>query len=46
MSSSENANISETILKENEEQKLSVIELQLGDVINIQNPKNEKLNDI
>ena len=40
MSSSENANISETILKENEEQKLSVIELQLGDVINIQNPKN------
>jgi hypothetical protein len=47
MSSSENANISETILKEKEEQKekLSVIELQLGDVINIQNPKNEKLND-
>ena len=47
MSSSENANISETILKEKEQQKekLSVIELQLGDVINIQNPKNEKLND-
>ena len=51
MSSSENANISETILKEKEQdqekrkEKLSVIELQLGDVINIQNPKNEKLND-
>ena len=49
MSSSENANISETILKEKEQQKekekLSVIELQLGDVINIQNPKNEKLNE-
>lgn len=49
MSSSENVNISETILKEkeqqNEKEKLSVIELQLGDVINIQNPKNEKLND-
>jgi hypothetical protein len=44
MSSSENANISETILKEKdqekEKEKLSVIELQLGDVINIQNPKN------
>jgi hypothetical protein len=43
MSSSENANISETILKENDQEKrkekLSVIELQLGDVINIQNPK-------
>jgi uncharacterized cupin superfamily protein len=45
MSSSENANISEIILKEQEREKLSVIELQLGDVINIQNPKNEKLND-
>ena len=53
MSSSENANISETILKEKDQdqdqekrkEKLSVIELQLGDVINIQNPKNEKLND-
>ena len=45
MSSSENVNISETILKEQEKEKLSVIELQLGDVINIQNPKNEKLND-
>jgi hypothetical protein len=43
MSSSENANISETILKEKDQdkdqekrkEKLSVIELQLGDVINI-----------
>jgi hypothetical protein len=45
MSSSENENVSETILKEKEKEKVSVIELQLGDVINITNPKNEKLND-
>ena len=49
MSSSENPNISESILKEEEKErekeKLSVIELQLGDVINIKNPKNERLND-
>ena len=43
MSSTESENISENILKEKE--KETVIELQLGDVINITNPKNEKLND-
>jgi len=41
MSSAESENISETILKEKEKHE---IELQLGDVINILNPKNEKLN--
>ena len=35
---------SETIFKEQEQDKQE-IELQLGDVINILNPKNEKLND-
>ncbi len=42
MSSAESENISESILKEKEKHE---IELQLGDVINILNPKNEKLND-
>ena len=51
MSSTEN--ISENILKEQEmeiekekeKEKETTIELQLGDVIHITNPKNEKLND-
>ena len=45
--SSESENISKHIVKEVEEKKENetVIELQLGDVISIVNPKNEKLND-
>ena len=45
--SSESENISKLILKDVEEKKENetVIELQLGDVISIINPKNEKLND-
>jgi hypothetical protein len=36
---------SENILKDQEKEKETTVELQLGDVINILNPKNEKLND-
>jgi hypothetical protein len=45
MSSGESENILKDQEKEKEKEKETTVELQLGDVINILNPKNEKLND-